>query len=97
NMHLAEANGPSIGISDIAEAMGYSESRLRVIFKRVAGITLGAYIKNYRLNRAMALLRTSQLSMAEITREAGFASPQAFSRTFKKETGHTPRSYRRQN
>ena len=94
NMHMAQSDGSTVGIAGIADAMGYSESRLRVIFKRVAGITLGAYIKNYRLNRAMALLRTTDLSISEIARQAGFASPQAFSRTFKKETGNTPRSYR---
>jgi len=40
------------------------------------------------------LLRTSALPIATIAEEAGFGSPQAFSRIFKKETGHTPRSYR---
>lgn len=94
NLHMARSDESTVGIADIAQAMGYSESRLRVIFKRVAGIPLGAYIKNYRLNRAMALLRTTDLSISEIARQAGFASPQAFSRTFKKETGNTPRSYR---
>ena len=42
----------------------------------------------------MALLRTTALSIADIAAEAGFGSPQAFSRVFKKETGQTPRNYR---
>jgi len=91
---MEQWRGRTVGISDIADAMGYSGSRLRVLFKQAAGITLGAYIKNFRLNRAMSLLRTSTLSISEIANEAGFASPQAFSRNFKKETGLTPRNYR---
>ena len=91
---LAQWRAPSVTVAELAGELGFSESRLRVIFKQTAGIPLGAYIKNYRLNRAMALLRTSALPIATIAEEAGFGSPQAFSRIFKKETGRTPRSYR---
>lgn len=94
NRLMDQWRGRTVSIAEVADAMGYSASRLRVIFKQAAGVTLGAYLKNYRLNRAMALLRTSSLSISEIANEAGFASPQAFSRNFKKETGATPRSYR---
>ena len=91
---LAQWRGRSVTVAELAGELGFSESRLRVLFKQTAGIPLGAYIKNYRLNRAMALLRTSALPIATIAEEAGFGSPQAFSRIFKKETGRTPRSYR---
>ena len=91
---LAQWRARSVTVADLAGELRFSESRLRVLFKQTAGIPLGAYIKNYRLNRAMALLRTSALPIATIAEEAGFGSPQAFSRIFKKETGRTPRSYR---
>ncbi|VGO15536.1 Arabinose operon regulatory protein [Pontiella desulfatans] len=91
---MAEWRGRTVVVADLAQAMEFSESRLRVLFKEAAGIPLGSYIQNYRINRAMALLRTSALSIADVAEEAGFGSPQAFSRIFKKETGHTPRAYR---
>ena len=94
NRLMAEWHGQSVIVADIAKALTFSESRLRVLFKDAAGIPLGAYIQNYRLNRAMALLRTSNLSIADVAEEAGFGSPQAFSRIFRKEIGSTPRSYR---
>lgn len=94
NRLMAEWRGRTVIVADLAHAIGYSESRLRVLFKEAAGIPLGSYIQNYRMNRAMALLRTSTLSIADVAEEASFGSPQAFSRSFKKETGHTPRSYR---
>jgi AraC-like DNA-binding protein len=37
-----------------------------------------------------------ETAMADVAEEAGFGSPQAFSRIFKKETGMTPRAYRLQ-
>lgn len=95
NRCLAEWRGRTVVVTDLATALKLSESRLRVLFKEAAGIPLGKYIQNYRINRAMALLHTTELSIADIAEEAGFGSPQAFSRTFKKETGKSPQGYRR--
>lgn len=95
NRLMAEWRGRTVITADLAAAIGYSESRLRVLFKKAAGIPLGQYIQNYKINRAMNLLLTSELSIADIAEETGFGSPQTFSRVFKKETGQTPRSYRR--
>lgn len=94
NHRMEEWHGRTVVVADLAQAMHLSESRLRVLFREAAGIPLGAYLLNYRLNRAMALLRTSELSIADVAEEAGFGSPQAFCRIFKKETGQTPRGYR---
>lgn len=91
---MAEWRGNPLMIADLARELNLSESRLRTVFKQSAGIPLGSYIQNYRLNRAMSLLRTTRLPIAGIAEAAGFGSPQAFSRIFKKETGSTPRSYR---
>lgn len=94
NRFMAERRGQAVVVADLARALDYSESRLRVLFREAAGIPLGAYIQNYRLNRAMALLRNTDRCIADIAEEAGFGSPQAFSRIFKNATGHTPRAYR---
>lgn len=94
NHLMAEWRGRTVVVADLAEALDYSESRLRVLFKEAAGIPIGSYIQNYRINRAMALLRTTRHPIAHVAEESGFGSPQAFSRIFKKETGKTPRNYR---
>jgi len=91
---MSEWRGRPVVVADLAETMGWSTSRLRVLFKEAAGIPLGSYIQNYRLNYAMSLLRTTKMPIAAIAEEAGFGSPQAFSRVFKKEIGKPPRLYR---
>ena len=75
--------------------MGYSDSRLRALFREVAGIPLASYIRNFALNRAMSLLRNTDFAIAEVAVAAGFGSSQSFCRVFKKEVGVTPLSYRR--
>ncbi|MGJ8656991.1 MAG: helix-turn-helix transcriptional regulator [Akkermansiaceae bacterium] len=94
NRLLVEMRGRIVLVADLAKQLDLSESRLRTVFRNTAGISLGSYLQNYRINRAMSLLRTTTLSLADIAEEAGFGSPQTFSRCFKKETGSTPRSYR---
>ena len=94
NRLLSEWRGKPATAAGLAEALNVSASHLRARFRETAGIPLGSYIQNYRLNRAMALLRTTDLSIADVAEEAGFGSPQAFSRIFKKETGKPPRFYR---
>ena len=80
----------------LAKAMNMSESRLRTLFKQTAGIPLGSYIQNYRLTRATALLRNTDLSIADVAEQSGFGSLPAFSRAFKKQAGQTPFDYRHQ-
>jgi len=94
NRLMADSRGRRFGVDDLARELGMSESGLRVRFRRIAGIPLGAYLQNYRLNRAMELLRITDRSIADIAEDAGFGSPQAFSRTFKHQTGQSPREYR---
>lgn len=95
NRLLAECQGRTITVNDLARALNRSGSRLRTRFKEVAGLSLGSYIRNYRLNRAMALLRTTDFPIADIAEMAGYGSPQAFCRGFKAFTGQTPRNYRK--
>lgn len=94
NMLLEESCGQTKTVSDLARSTGYSDSRLRILFKEAAGIPLGAYMQNYRINRAIELLRTTNIPIADVAETAGFGSPQAFSRIFKQTTGYSPREYR---
>ena len=91
---LADKQGVNLQVVDLAERMGYSASRLRALFRKEAGVPLGAYVRNYCLNRAMDLLETTDYPVATVAKEAGFGSVQSFCRVFRKEVGSTPRAYR---
>ena len=95
NRQLSVWRGRVVTVADLAAEFGQSASRLHAVFRASAGVPLGQYIQNYRLNRAMYHLRRGDWSIADIAREAGFGSPQSFSRVFKKATGSSPRDYRK--
>jgi len=65
-------------------------------FQRTLGRSPLQEIHRQRLQRAQALLAGSNLPIHRIAVAAGFASPPQFSDTFKRETGLTPRQYRKQ-
>lgn len=71
-------------------------SRFQVIrdFKRMTGLTPGAYIRNQRLRLAGRLIEQG-LSLAEAAVESGFSDQSHLSRAFKNTHGITPRVYQR--
>jgi len=91
---VSQSRGECVTVDDVAVALKRSTSGLRAEFRRVAGVPLGAYIRNVRINRALSLLRNSSQPINEIATESGFSSPQTFSRAIKQHTGRCPRSYR---
>ncbi|ACT01211.1 transcriptional regulator, AraC family [Paenibacillus sp. JDR-2] len=64
------------------------------IFKKNAGITIGTYVQQLRIQRAKHLLASTNLSVADIAKQCGFEDPFYFSRIFKKIEGLGPSSYR---
>lgn len=95
-IRLLEQNlSENINILNIAEALSLSESHLRKRFKRLTGLSLGSYLLHYKLNRAVKLLAHSEQSLTQISVECGYESLAAFSRSFKKNLGVSPFTYRK--
>jgi AraC-like DNA-binding protein len=63
-------------------------------FKRVAGMTLLAYVNHVRLANGSRLLRETGLTIAEIASEVGFTDQSYFDKRFKRAFGRTPREFR---
>jgi AraC-like DNA-binding protein len=51
------------------------------------------FVKRMRLDRARTLLVEDDLSVSEVTREVGYASPSHFIAEFKRHFGVTPHAY----
>ncbi len=90
--HLGEAIGPG----DLAVAAGLSRGRLHALFRTVMGTTPMAWLREQRLHAAVALLRGSVLSIAEVAQRAGFSDQSALTRHFHAHFGVTPARYRRE-
>ncbi len=79
----------------LEEYMELSFKHLCKLFKSSTGITLHECHTNFKIKRAIQLLCTTNMNIAEISEELGFSDPFYFSNVFKKYTGLSPRTYRK--
>ena len=63
-------------------------------FRRIFGETPHQYLISRRLERSRHLLRTTELSVAEICLEVGFSSVGSFTTTFTRRVGVSPTTFR---
>jgi AraC-like DNA-binding protein len=63
-------------------------------FRRVFGETPYQYLLSRRLERARHLLRTTEMTVAEVCLEVGFTSVGSFTTTFKRHVGISPTTFR---
>jgi AraC-like DNA-binding protein len=75
----------------LAERAGLSRSRFMQVFAQVMGMTPGAYLQGWRLARARQALLAGR-SVKQAASLAGFSSSAAFSRAFRRASGHAPSS-----
>jgi AraC family transcriptional regulator len=62
--------------------------------KQVTGLSLIAYLNQFRVSKAQALLETTDKSIAEIGQEVGFCDQSYFGSVFRRLLNTTPREYR---
>ena len=73
---------------------GVSAFHMHRLFVAVAGETPKEYTLRLRLDSAAALLLASRDSIVKVALSCGFASPEAFSRAFRRAFHLSPREYR---
>jgi two-component system response regulator YesN len=79
----------------MAERLHISPSYFRTIFKRETGKTFHHYLTAYRMDRAMELLRATDLKTAHIAERIGISEASYFSYSFKKHFGASPSQVRK--
>lgn len=84
-----------ITVQELAEEFCINESYLSVLFKKEIGINLSSYMQRYRMNRAMELLRSSDMRISEIAYRVGYQNPCYFTEQFKKIFQTTPSEVRK--
>lgn len=84
---------PELGVREIAQALGLSESRLSHVFKKETDYTVNAYITRYRISSAMKLLTDCRYKVYEVAQKVGYKDTTYFSAIFKKVTGLNPSEY----
>ncbi len=86
-----------VGVPDVMRVAGISRTLLERHFKKQLGRSPYNEIMRVRMQRAVELLATSELSVAQIAEMTGFQSQAHFSTTVTQQTGKSPRAHRTRN
>jgi AraC-like DNA-binding protein len=83
-----------LGVDDLAAAAGLSRAHFSREFRSAFGEPPHAYLLTRRLERAAALLRTTDRSVADICFSVGLQSVGSFTTSFSRMFGKSPTVYR---
>jgi AraC family transcriptional regulator len=89
--HLPE----EFSLAHLADMADMSEFHFNRLFKKAMGMPPSQYFIKLRIEAAKLLLRETKLNILEIANEVGYANPSHFAQLFRRETGETPRQYRK--
>lgn len=84
-----------IVIERLADTAGVGAAQFARLFKRATNVTLHQYIIKRRVERASELLSETQMPIAEIAHECGFADQVHLTRFFGRIIGTSPASFRK--
>lgn len=87
--------GGNITAEMVCREMSMSETPLRSKLRELTGLSLNAYVMEFRMSRASRLIETSDLSLAEVALECGYNSFSYFSQAFKRYYNILPSQYTR--
>lgn len=85
----------ALTVGKLAESLGRTRDQLSKAFRRDLGFSLKHYLA-IRLTREASSLLITGMNVRETANELGFSSEFYFSRFFKKQTGVTPSTYRKE-
>jgi AraC-like DNA-binding protein len=81
-------------VADLAREAGLSRAHFSAEFRRAFGVPPHVYLLTRRMERAAALLRMTDRSVADICMAVGLSSVGSFTTTFRRVYGLTPTAYR---
>lgn len=86
-----------ITVEQLAEMACLSPSRFHEVFRQVMATSPYQFLLNTRLDQASQLIRTTRMSVAEVSSRTGFSSQSALTSALRKHRGVTPSGLRQRD
>ncbi len=88
NSHLS-----SVNLNEISQQFSYHPNYISTLIKKECGITFSRILLKQRMERAVILLKGTDLSIEQIARIVGYSNPSNFHKAFKSYYNVSPREY----
>lgn len=86
---------PILNINDLAQELGTNRTYVSNYINQQLHTTFYEYVNNWRVEQAMRLLASTDLSLQEVAAQSGFNSISSFRRYFVSKMGQTPSAYKK--
>ena len=83
-----------LDVAMLCKEIGMSRASLYNKLKALTDMGANDYINKFRMEKAISLIVSTELSFTEIAEKVGFTTSRYFSTTFKQYTGETPTQYK---
>lgn len=92
---LTENLSLRLTIDELARQHYLDSSTLKREFKKVYGLPIATYLKEFRIKKASELLKGTEMPIADIAAAVGYETSSKFTAAFKAMTHETPSEYRK--
>ncbi len=86
---------PTLNINDLAQELGTNRTYVSNYINQQLHTTFYEYVNNWRVEQAIDLLTSTDLSLQEVATQSGFNSISSFRRYFVSKMGLTPSAYKK--
>lgn len=95
-LNYIQENYVSVSLDELSEKFHLSSQYISKYIKEKSGKTFGETVRNIRLKKAKAMLKSENMTVESISECVGYENVEHFIRLFKKEFGKTPTQLRNQ-
>lgn len=82
-------------IEELSQKFDFPITSMKQCFKGIYGVSMYAYMKEYRMNTAALLLKNTEEPVIAVAGKVGYTNPGKFSAAFRSVLGVTPTEYRK--
>jgi len=93
NLHYAD----DCRMTEVAAHVHLNPSYFSVLFKKVTGESFTVFVTKYRMEKALHLLRSTDMKVFEIASATGFEEPNYFTNVFRQRYAMSPKEYRKRH
>ena len=84
-----------LSLTELASCVHVTRESCCRFFRKMTGKTVSQYLEDYRVAQSIRLLRTGNLSIAQIADMTGFSNASRFAAAFRSRMGCAPARYRK--
>lgn len=92
--YIEEYYGQELSVQVMAEKFSYSEVYFCRLFKQHFGESFISFLTNYRIKKAVELLKTTKMSVKDVGKAVGYEDSNYFTKVFKRVMKVLPSDYR---